>query len=211
MKTNNLNKLVLHTLSGFEGVGKSTIINFYQNKLQYNVIPETARLIIPLENNVLEDSKDDLSYKSFISYLTNVHFLLSNNMHINCISDRNIIDSLVYLKLYSKDQKIDINKLGDFIEKFLENYNREYFYDKIFLIKHPTNDEYIINNIMNDPERKYGQNVKQYKEDAQVWEDIYLDLAHKLQKRSLFQDISVVDSYPHNRNIITDITQQTEF
>ena len=43
-------------------------------------IPMVA--IFPQTNNVLKDSKDDLSYKSFISYLTNLHFLLSNNMNI---------------------------------------------------------------------------------------------------------------------------------
>ncbi len=90
-------KLILHTLSGFEGAGKSTIIQNYKENLGYYVIPETARLIIPLEDNVLKDSKDDLSYKSFISYLTNLHFLLSNNLNVKCISDRNLIDSLTYL------------------------------------------------------------------------------------------------------------------
>jgi predicted ATPase len=210
MKTNNLNKLTLHTLSGFEGVGKSTIINHYQNKLDYYIIPETARLIIPLEDNVLEDSRDDLSYKSFISYLTNIHFLLSNNIHINCISDRNIIDSLVYLQLYSKDQKIDINKLGDFIERFLETHQREYFYDNTFLIKHPKDEEYILQNILSDPERKYGINPKQYMHDATIWEDIYLSIAHKLKQRSLFKNIILLDSYPENKQIITDIVKNTE-
>lgn len=209
MVINDKKSLILHTLSGFEGVGKSTIITHYNEHLNYHIIPETARLIIPLENNVLENSRDDLSYKSFISYLTNIHFLLSNNMHINCISDRNIVDSLVYLELYAKEQSIDINKLGDWIESFLENYERETLYDKTFLIKHPTDEEYIIDNIFSDPERKYGQNVKQYLADAKQWEDIYLELSYKLQNRSLFRDLVTVDSYPHNPKIIEEITKMT--
>ena len=72
--------LNIHTLSGFEGVGKSTIINHFRDNIGYAVIPETARLIMPLEETVLKDSRDDLSYKSFISYLTNMHFMLSNNL-----------------------------------------------------------------------------------------------------------------------------------
>jgi len=131
-------------------------------------------------------------------------------MHINCISDRNIIDSLVYLQLYSKDQKIDINKLGDFVEKFLETHKREYFYDKTFLIKHPKNDDYIIKNILSDPERKYGVNVKQYKRDASIWEDIYLNLSYQLQKRSLFKEIILLDSYPDNKAIISDVVNNTK-
>ena len=198
-------KLILHTLSGFEGAGKSTVINYFKDNLDYFVIPETARLIFPLEDNVLADSKDDLSYKSFISYLTNLHFLLSNDMRINCISDRNLIDSLTYLELYSEDQKIEISKLADFIHFFLDNYNRHSFYDNSILILHPKNDDYIRDKILSDPDRKYGKNVKQYKEDAKIWEDIYLDIANQLQNKGLFKDLKVMEAYPENKDIVTDI------
>ncbi len=201
---NNKN-LILHTLSGFEGAGKSTVINHFQQEHNYFVIPETARLIFPLENNVLKDSKDDLSYKSFISYLTNLHFLLSNNMNINCISDRNLIDSLTYLELYSTEQKIEISELADFIFSFLENYNRKTFYDTSILILHPKDDIYIKENILSDPDRKYGKNVKQYKEDAKIWEDIYLKIANQLHDEGLFKDLKVIEAYPENQNVILDI------
>lgn len=198
-------KLILHTLSGFEGAGKSTVINYFKNNLDYFVIPETARLIFPLEDNVLADSKDDLSYKSFISYLTNLHFLLSNDMRINCISDRNLIDSLTYLELYSEDQKIEISKLADFIYTFLGNYNRESFYDNSILILHPKDDSYIQDKILSDPDRKYGKNVKQYKEEAKIWEDIYINIAHQLQGKGLFKNLQVMEAYPENKNIVNDI------
>lgn len=201
----NNKKLTLHTLSGFEGAGKSTVINHFQKKHNYFVIPETARLIFPLENNVLKDSKDDLSYKSFISYLTNLHFLLSNNMNINCISDRNLIDSLTYLELYSTEQKIEISELADFIFSFLENYNRKTFYDTSILILHPKDDNYIKEKILSDPDRKYGKNVKQYTEDAKIWEDIYLNIADKLKDERLFTDLKIIKAYPENNNVINNI------
>jgi predicted ATPase len=198
-------KLILHTLSGFEGAGKSTVIDYFKNNLNYFVIPETARLILPLQDNVLKDSKDDLSYKSFISYLTNLHFLLSNDMKINCISDRNLIDSLTYLELYSKEQKIDISELADFIFSFLENYNRNSFYDNAILILHPKEDDYIKSNILSDPDRQYGKNVSQYKEEAKIWEDIYMNIANKLQNKGLFKNLKVMEAYPENQNIISDV------
>lgn len=204
-----MNKLTLHTLSGFEGAGKTTIIEHYQNNLDFFVIPETARLIMPLENNVLEDSKDDLSYKSFISYITNIHFLLSNNMTINCISDRNIIDSLTYLKLYAPEQKICTQKLGNFIEEFLIKYQRDYFYDNSFLILHPKDDDYIQKCILSDPERKYGQNVTKYKHDALIWEEIFLSIADELKQRGLFKHLHTVNAFPDNRNIINNIQKIT--
>lgn len=205
-----MNKLVLNTLSGFEGVGKSTIIQHFQSKLNFFVIPETARLIMPLESTVLEDSKDDLSYKSFISYLTNIHFLLSNDMKINCMSDRNIIDSLTYLALYSKNQKICIDKLGDFIEDFLSKYDREYLYDHSILILHPKDEDYIEKCILSDPERRYGENVKKYQHDAKIWEEIYTDIAENLKSRGMFKKLHTLKAYPENKNIIQEVEMLTK-
>ena len=132
-------------------------------------------------------------------------FLLSNNMNINCISDRNLIDSLTYLELYSTEQKIEISELADFIFSFLENYNRKTFYDTSILILHPKDDIYIKENILSDPDRKYGKNVKQYKEDAKIWEDIYLKIANQLHDEGLFKDLKVIEAYPENQNVIFDI------
>lgn len=194
--------LKVHTLSGYEGVGKSTIIRHYQKNNDFVVIPETARLIMPLESTVLKDSRDDLSYKSFISYLTNMHFMLSNNMSLNVISDRNLVDSLTYLRLYSKEQDINLIETGDFIERFLEEYDRETLYDQTILIKHPTDDEYILKNILSDPERRYGKDVEQYKKDSKYWEEIYIGIADYLNGRGLSKGFHILDSYPMNQDII---------
>lgn len=199
--------LNIHTLSGFEGVGKSTIINHFQDNVGYAVIPETARLIIPLEETVLKDSRDDLSYKSFISYLTNMHFMLSNNLSMNVISDRNLVDSLTYLKLFSTDQRMDLNDTGDFIEKFLDSFDREHLYDSTTLILHPTDDKYITDSILSDPERLYGKDVQNYKDAANRWEDVYFEIAEKLNQRRLAPKLNIVDSFPKNPEIIV----QTEY
>lgn len=196
--------LNVNTLSGYEGVGKSTIIRHFQENKDFVIIPETARLIMPLEDTVLKDSRDDLSYKSFISYLTNMHFMLSNNMSMNVISDRNLVDSLTYLRLYSKDQDINLIETGDFIERFLEEYNREYLYNETILIQHPVDNEYILKNILSDPERRYGKNVEQYKNDALNWEEIYCGIADYLNRRGLSKSFHIVKSYPENKNIITN-------
>lgn len=196
--------LNLITLSGYEGVGKSTIINHFQQYKNFNVIPETARLIMPLDKGALKESRDDLSYKSFISYITNVHFLLSNKISMNVVSDRNIIDSLTYLELYS-DQRIDLNETGDFIEKLLEEHHRDYLYDEMFLIRHPQDDKYILENILSDPDRIYGRDVKQYKDDSARWEGIYTGIAEVLVKRGLAPKLNTISAYPENPNIIQEI------
>lgn len=197
--------LNLCTLSGYEGVGKSTLIKHFQKNHKYYVIPETARLIMPLEESVLADSRDDLSYKSFISYLTNIHFLLSNKISMNVLGDRNLIDSLTYLKLYSKDQSICTKKTGLFIKNFLEEHEREHLYNEMVLIKAPTVDQYITDNVLSDPERKYGKNVQQYKQDAALWENIYCDIAYELIDYGLSHKLHVIDAFPDDQHVIPNV------
>lgn len=196
--------LKICTLSGYEGAGKSHLITHFQKQHRFNVIPETARLIMPLETNVMRESRDDLSYKSFISYLTNIHFMLSNNLQMNVISDRNLVDSLTYLKLYSDDQTIYNNDVSDFIRRFLDENQREFFYDEMVLITHSKDDKQI-EQILSDPERKYGRSIEQYKRDSTLWENIYQDIAGELLQAGLAPSLRIVQAYPDNLDVVTDV------
>lgn len=191
------------TLSGFEGSGKSTIVNDLK-KNNFLVIPETARLLIPLEKTVLNESKDDLSYKSFIAYLSGSHFIFENNLDkkSSIVFDRNIIDSLTYLEQYS-NQKIDLDMLQDYILMFLEEKKRETLYDNVILINHSNNNLHIENNIMKDKLRLYSSSANSYKENAKIWEDIYLEKYNKL--KYIGKRLVRVESYPDNAGVFDDI------
>jgi predicted ATPase len=197
------------TLSGFEGSGKSTIVDYLKNERKFLVVPETARILLPLEKTVFENSKDDMSYKSFIAYLSSSHFIFENKLSEknSVVFDRNIIDSLTYLIMYS-EQVIDIEKLKDYLYMFLAEKNRETLYDKVFLINHSHNEEHIKNTILSDKIRQYSSTVDQYIEDAQRWENVYMNCL--LQFDNLANEIIQVDAYPDNKHILASINELTQ-
>lgn len=188
------------TLSGFEGSGKSTIVNYLRNKYGFLIIPETARILIPLESTVFEDSKDDLSYKSFIAYLTGSHFIFENDLakKNSIVFDRNIIDSLTYLEMYG-NQKIELSKLQDYIDIFLSDKNKKTLYDEVILVKHSTNKDHILNKIMKDNIRKYTESPDNYIEKAKIWENIYLEKYNSL--KNIGKTLNIINAYPDNEDV----------
>tara|TARA_B100000700_G_scaffold69353_2_gene76892 strand:+ start:11534 stop:12175 length:642 start_codon:yes stop_codon:yes gene_type:complete len=194
------------TLSGYEGSGKSTLVEMLKEKNNFLVVPETARLLIPLENTVFEESKDELSYKSFIAYLGSSHFIFENNLaeKNSVVFDRNIIDSLTYLELYS-DQNIDLVKLQDYIDMFLEDKNQKTLYDEVLLLNHSKDKDYIRNTIMADDVRLYSDSPNKYLEKAKEWQDIYISKYDQL--KNIGKRLSVIQSYPDNLNVKEDLNK----
>lgn len=192
------------TLSGFEGCGKSTIVENLKKNEGFIVIPETARLLIPLENTVFNESRDDLSYKSFIAYLSSSHFIFENNLDETnkIVFDRNIIDSLTYLELYG-NQKIDLYLLQDYIDTFLEEKNKNNLYTNVVLVEHSKDKDHIEKNIMKDSVRLYSDTANAYIEKAKEWEDIYMEKYTKLKNISM--KFKKVRAFPENKFIFNDI------
>jgi predicted ATPase len=192
------------TLSGFEGSGKSTLVDYLKEKEGFLVVPETARMLIPLEKTVFEESRDELSYKSFIAYLSSSHFIFENDLASknSIVFDRNLVDSLTYLDMYS-DQKIDLIKLQDYLDAFLDEKQQTSLYDEIVLIKHSKNEEHIKNNIMNDKTRLYTRSPQQYIDAAKEWEDKYEDKYNKL--KNIGKTFNKIQAYPDNMEIKSHI------
>ena len=192
------------TLSGFEGCGKSTLVNYLKEQEGFLVVPETARMLIPLEKTVFEESRDELSFKSFIAYLSNSHFIFENDLASknSIVFDRNIVDSLTYLDMYS-DQTIDLIKLQDYLDRFLEEKSKSSLYDEVVLLKHSKDEDHIINKIMSDKVRLYSSNPKIYMDKAKEWEDKYMKKYHSL--KNLSKTFNVIQAYPDNLDVKSHI------
>lgn len=188
------------TLSGFEGCGKSTLVDYLKETEGFLVVPETARLLIPLENTVFEDSKDDLSYKSFIAYLSSSHFIFENDLASknSVVFDRNLVDSLTYLDMYS-EQKIDISKFQDYLDRFLEERGKSTLYDEVVMLKHSKNEDHIREKIMVDKVRLYSESPQQYIEKAKEWEDLYQEKYESL--KNLSKTFNKIQAYPDNPEV----------
>jgi thymidylate kinase len=188
------------SFSGFEGCGKSTIIDSINKNKKFFISKESARFLIDMKKSFLED-KNDLSYTALLADLKVMEFSFDNNIK-NIASDRNIIDGLTYLDLYD-GQSIDFKKFNSYIEDFCVTHNKPFLYDMIVLIKHPKDDDHILNHILNDEDRIYGTNIEQYKNDSIKWEEKFLEIAAKFPKIS--KNIKVIQAYPDNKSIVRDV------
>jgi predicted ATPase len=180
------------TLSGFEGVGKSTLVNMlsnYSGDLNYT---ESARYFLPLEENLLKMSKDVISLKCLLSDLNILRFFLENKID-NVIFDRNLIDALCYLEMYYPHLKWDYYLLEDHLNELCSKHNIKHIHRSSVLISHPTKDNHI-KNIISDPIRKYNSTVKEYREGAKRWEDKFFELNDKLEM--ICENFMVISAYP---------------
>lgn len=180
------------TLSGFEGVGKSTLVDMlsdYSGDLNYT---ESARYFLPLEDNLLKISKDVISLKCLLSDLNILRFFMENKIE-NVIFDRNLIDALCYLEIYYPHLKWDYQLLEDHLNELCESHNMKHIHKSSVLITHPTKDAHI-QSIISDPLRKYNSNVQEYRDGARRWEDKFFELNDKLEM--ICENFMVISAYP---------------
>lgn len=188
------------SFSGYEGCGKSTIITDLKKNSKYFVLKESARMIIDASKEFLED-KNDLSYTSMIADMKSLETLYINNIK-NVAADRNLIDGLVYLELY-KGQHIDNDKFQTYIDRFCQENNTKNMYDTIVLLKHSVDDDHIRENVLNDEDRIYGKDPVQYKKDAKVWEDKFIEICARF--KGVAKNLKIIQAYPDNKSVLKEI------
>jgi nicotinamide riboside kinase len=191
------------TLSGFDGVGKSTLIEELKKYSNDIIYTESARYFIPLEDNLLKSSRDVISYKFLLSDLNVIRFLMENKIN-NVILDRNLIDSLVYLKMYHPLFKVDNSELKDHLIQLCEENNVKYLHQSSVLIKASKNKEQILK-IISDPVRQYNSSVKEYLYSSSKWDDTYLEILENYEMIS--ETFMVMNAYPEEKNGLKKIIQ----
>lgn len=198
----------LHAVSGYDGTGKSTLLNAFQQHHNCQIIPETARELIPLQETLCKKAKDSLSFQVFIADLTNLISALSNTHEQHVVADRAIVDSVTYLRFFNQEDLLDMNMLGEYLQQLTERYNRQFVYDNIVLLQHPTDIEYISQQILSDPIRKSSGLVSVYIENANRWEDLYMKVVEELHGYPLTRSFTQVAAYPTTPDIIPRLTRR---
>jgi hypothetical protein len=188
-------------ISGPEGVGKTEAINKLSKLDNIIIIQEKARMVQSLKENILKNSKDEFSLLVYNALNASMHTLFGNSIIVkqgfNIVSDRTLIDPLVYSNLYGGDQKINIKDFKEFIKRLSDTFQREKIYDDIVLSKPLTVNQSILD-IMKDPARMYSQTVDGYKKEAELWVKTYIDIAGEMDDTPLYGSLHVVDTYPIN-------------
>jgi predicted ATPase len=186
-------------LSGFEGVGKSYLTE-KMNEHGFFKIRESARSLIALKNLGFED-RNMLSMTALTNNLKAIDMVCDNKIE-KAVFDRSVLDDFIYLNLY---QGQSLSK--ELFQKIIDDCNSKNetttIYDKIVLLKHSKNDDYIKTSVLSDEDRIYGQSIEQYKKVSEIWE--YNFFENFKEFKGLSRKMKVVQCYPENNNLIRDI------
>ncbi len=186
-------------LSGFEGVGKSYLTE-KMSEYGFFKVKESARSLIALKNLGFED-RNMLSMTALTNNLKAIDIVCDNNIE-KAVFDRSILDDFIYLSLYQGQ-----NLSKELFQKIIDDCNSRNgtttIYDKIVLLTHSKDDDYINNSVLSDKDRIYGQSIEQYKKASEIWE--YNFFENFKEFKGLSKKMEVVQCYPENNNLIRDI------
>ena len=197
-------------LSGFAGVGKSTMISHVKkNYSNVFISPESAREVNYTKDFFkITDPDFEFFQKSVMdNELMKIMLTHLNNVQ-NVIYDRSLIDNLAFAEIFYGVKRIDYVKVQDFIYKIIEEYNVESIYDTILFIKITKNEEFINKFILNDPFRRAttSENAKDFIIKSQYWEELYFEILNKLSGVSksiiTINHFSEKENYERELNVI---------
>lgn len=191
------------SLSGYEGAGKTTLLSdVAANVPNLFVVPEVARLLLPITSSLMQRSAVDVSYSTFAAYLSALHIIGANDIQ-SALFDRNIIDSLVYLQLFNPGRVMPLQEVNVQLQRFLDDHKRDYLFDVVVLLKHPSDHDFIEHVVMADKQRLYSSSVNEYLALAKEWERTYYATYSQLDR--IAGRFMYVDCYPTNPGLRQEV------
>jgi deoxyadenosine/deoxycytidine kinase len=192
------------TLSGFAGVGKSTLIEYAQkNYKEYFIAPESAREVNETTSYFnLKDESGKIFQKSIMdNEFVKLNMVFLNNIN-DAIFDRSLIDNLTFAEMtYGKDN-LNYDNIQRHIDMFRKKYDREYIYDKNVLIKICTNPDMVAELLKDDLRKKTtDSDVSGFIKKGHEWENRYIEILNKLD--GITQSFDIVEHFSKNKNFIT--------
>ena len=193
-------------LSGFAGVGKSTLIDYTAKKYPNVFIsPESAREVAETQDYFqMTDEEGSVFQKSVMdNELTKINLLLINNIK-HALMDRSVIDNLAFAILFFGKDRVNYNKVSDHLNQLCEKYSINHIYDETILIRISTNKDFINEHVLCDPLRR-----KTITDDAEnfihrgiAWEESFLEIHHKLPMVS--KDVRIIEHFTSNSKFMED-------
>jgi deoxyadenosine/deoxycytidine kinase len=124
-------------LSGFAGVGKSTIIDYVsKNYSDVFISPESAREVNYTKDFfTIEDPNFEFFQKSVMDNEVMKIILTNINSVESVVYDRSLIDNLAFAEIFYGSKRIDYKKVQDFIFKIQDEYSVKNIYDNILFIE----------------------------------------------------------------------------
>lgn len=172
-------------LSGFAGVGKSSIIELtHKNYKNVFICPESAREVNYTKDfyKLHSENTHEFFQKSVMdNEIMKIMMTRLNNVE-NVIYDRCILDNFSFAEIFYGNDRVDYKQFIRFINETKEKFEIDYLYDYIFFIHSTDNEDFIAKNILNDSFRKEttSHDVKEFIKKSKEWENIYLELYSKI-------------------------------
>ena len=199
-------------LSGFAGVGKSTLVKKV-NECYPNVFicPESAREV-NWSNDFFTITDPNLEF--FQKSVMDNEIMKLSLTHLNKIErviyDRGIVDNLAFAEIFYGGHKINYNKIQCFVDELLDKYKINSLYDKIIFIKSSHDEEFIEDFILKDEFRKSksADNARDFIKNSIIWEEVFFKIIDKLNNVCndvvIFEHFTEDELFHENINKIFD-------
>lgn len=187
-------------LSGYAGVGKSTLTEYTQrNHPEYFIATESAREVNETESYFdYKDNTGRFFQKSIMdNEFVKINMILLNNVE-NVVYDRSIIDNLTFAELSYGREAVNYKAIQEHIDRLRDKYKVDYIYDKSVLIK-ISRDENFLKEILKDNLRKSttAPDIEGFIRNGQAWEKRYIDILNKLDGVS--KSFDVIEHFSKNK------------
>lgn len=200
-------------LSGFAGVGKSSIVELVQRNLKHVFIcPESAREVNYTKNfyQLKNDKENEFFQKSVMDNEIMKIMMTRINRIENVLYDRCILDNFAFAEIFYGSDRVNYKEFNNFVKETCERFEIETLYDSIFFIHSTQNEDFVLKNILNDPFRKEttSHDVKEFIKKANEWEKIYFDLFDQID--GISKVIKKVNHFSNNSNYDNEVNNLLE-
>jgi deoxyadenosine/deoxycytidine kinase len=199
-------------LSGYAGVGKSSLLTIIQNEYKDVIIfPESAREVnLTKDFFSINDVHNDFFQKSIMdNEIMKLNIAHLNNMK-NTVFDRTIIDNFVFAELFYGKDRINYQAFKDFVEKFKEAYKIDYIYDRVVLIGATKDEDYVKKVILKDEFRKSttSDNARNFITQSIIWHERYMEIYDRLK---ISKEIDYISHFTENQNFNQEMRYILDF
>lgn len=189
-------------LSGFAGVGKSTIIEYIKkNHSSIFISPESAREVNYTKDFFkIEDLNSEFFQKSVMDNEIMKIVLSHLNSINNIVYDRCLIDNLAFAEIFYGKDRVNYEKVVDFVNYIREEYSVNNLYDLIVFIKSTHNYDFVKKNILNDSFRRAttAETPEEFIKKSIYWENLYFDILKRVPH--ITANCIILDHYSENSN-----------